>query len=143
MLESFIVPGVIGIILIIVGICAYEWGDGNDMRWFLPIWFLCGFFVLSVIACPGVYIKSRNKAWQVQTYYENIIQPNIVENKGDTVVIKNLEAGIWQAGEFNLYSYNSYIRTTRYWQEIPILSTIIYPVPKELKFVSVGKQDNE
>lgn len=96
-------------------------------------------FVVSLIGCPVQYFTSRNIAWQSEQYYEQIILPNVVEEGNGFVVVENIEAGVWQAGDSNVYDFNSYIVTTRYWQEIPIINSVIFPVPEQLKYVRVQR----
>ncbi len=112
-------------------------GYWNEDKW-LVIAIISGIiFLFSAFLCPGNYLITRNDAWRVEQYYESVILPNVVEETDNYVIVSSLEAGVWQAGEFNLYSYNSYVRTTLYWQEVPVIGWHIYPVPEHLKYVKI------
>lgn len=95
--------------------------------------------VLTCITVPLAYLKQRGDVAALLNYYENIIQPNIVDVQNDYVVISNNNAAIWQAGDMNLSSYNSSITQRRYWISVPVIGSAVYSVPVELKFVRVAK----
>jgi len=95
--------------------------------------------LIAVIVCPANYYETRNTAWGAEQYYEQIILPNVVAEGEDYVVVENIEAAVWQAGDYTVYNYNSYLVTTKHWQQVPIIGTCIYPVPEHLKYVRIGK----
>ncbi len=93
--------------------------------------------IICWIFAPVQYFGDRSVSWAVAEYYEAVILPNIVEETEDFVVVSNLEAGIWQAGDHNIYDYNAYLKTNRYWQDVAIIQTWVYPAPEHLKYVRI------
>lgn len=129
-----IIPGtLLGIGLLFLGLAVWKGSEG----WWVASGVFGFFLLMAFIVCPVQYLSSRNEAWKAEQYYENLVLPNVVEETDSYVVVDNIEAGVWQSGEFNLYSYNSYVRVTRHWQDVPIISSIVYPVPEQLKYVKV------
>jgi hypothetical protein len=133
-MEWLIIPAILIGLMVVFGLLAIKWGD---ISWVLLILALPLF--LAMITCPTNYYKSRNRAWAMEQYYIQVIQPNVISEGVDFVVVSNIEAGVWQAGDVNIYGYNKYLVTTRYWQEIPLIKTAIYSVPEHLKFARISK----
>ncbi len=131
-----LIPGILlGVAILCLIVAAWRDSEG-----FIVLALIVGcFFLIFGIASPINYYESRNTAWKAEQYYENLITPNIIEEQDTYVVVSNIEAGVWQAGDSNVFDYNSYLRTTRHWQNVPIIGTIIYPVPEHLKYVRLAR----
>ncbi|KKL76986.1 hypothetical protein LCGC14_2039410 [marine sediment metagenome] len=121
-------------------------GAGDPIDWgpahLVPCISLCVVAFVMWIAAPMSWFETRDAAWGATEYYESVIFPNMVEEGDDYVVVSNLEAGVWQSGDYNLYGYNKYLRRFRHAQETPIAQTWVYPVPEHLKYVRIegGKE---
>lgn len=136
-MHTLIIPAIILVVTIPFIILSIR--NGWDDPWpSLPTIILIGCLVMTLVLCPCLYLGSRSKAWKAEIYYEQIISPNIIEEGQDYVVVENIEAGIWQAGDNTVVSYNNYLRVTRHWQHVPIVNSTIYPVPEHLKYVRIG-----
>jgi len=141
-MECLIIPGIIaGVIGILFAIGQWlehrkRYYDTDNLG--IVFWTCIGFLVLALVACPlGRQVFSRPEALTAQSYYENVITPNIVEEYDTYVVVGDAVTGIWQAGDYNVAKYNSYLKTTSYWDAVPIIGSVVYPVPDKLKFVIV------
>jgi len=137
-MECLIIPGILLGLFFLCLLIAFFTEQGWVCFFGFGIFIL---WVLSIFACPVNYIKTRNIAWRAEQYYEQIILPNVTEEGFDFVIVSNLEAGIWQAGDSNVFDYNSYVVTTRYWQSIPLIGTAIYDVPQHLKYVRISSEN--
>jgi len=128
-MECLIIPGIIaGVVGILFVI--YETSSFMKLICLSPL-------VLALIICPAARICSKISALVAQSYYEYIVTPNIVEEYDTYVIVGDAVVGIWQAGGYNVAEYNGYIKSTSYLDAIPILGSVVYPVPSELKFVIV------
>ena len=134
---SWIIIPAFFFILILIGLILYN--KLNEPDWAFLIVIVSSFaFIIAIISCPIQYYGDRSKSWAMQQYYESIVQPNIIEEYEDYVVVDDLTSGVWQAGgETTLYDYNAYLVTNRHWQTNIITKTIVYPAPKELKYVRI------
>ena len=136
-----IIPAIFGGILLVLGVLdrwiLRDWANDRPIGWVIALAATGAFTLLALISCPINYLGTRDEAWQAEQYYESLILPNVIEEGVDYVVVDNITAGVWQSGEFNIYGYNSYVRVTRHWQEVPIISSVIYPVPEQLKYVRI------
>lgn len=132
-----IIPAVFLALFIPFLIKAIRNSDYGNVKWFgLSLTFGI-LLTIALIVCPISYYTGRGNAWRAEQYYEHIIQPNVVEETENYVVVSNIEAGIWQAGDTNVFDYNSYLVTIRHWQDVPVVGWIIYPVPEQLKYVRI------
>ena len=95
-------------------------------------------FIASTIVCPVHYYSTRTDALKAEAYYQQIALPQMVEEHDNYIVVDSAQAGIWQAGEWNMARYNGYLKSTRYWDSIPIIGTAIYGPPEYLKYVRVN-----
>lgn len=132
-MESLIIPGILGGAALI---CYFIFRNSWD---FDIIPFIAGgIAVITLIICPIVWAGYRNAAIEAQSYYENIVDPHIIEEYEDYVIVgTDIAPAIWQAGESNLAIYNGYLKSARYWDSVPIIGSVVYPPPSELKFVRV------
>jgi len=96
-------------------------------------------FVGGFIAAPITNISTDNKLRVKTNYYENFIEPNIIEEHEDYVVISSdtMADAMWQSGGSNLSDYNGYLRSNRYWSGVPFIGWAIPEAPDELKYVRV------
>lgn len=132
-MESLIIPGILGAITVVCFIFLRNSWDFDIVPWLLLILTICAF-----ICCLTSWTLYRADAIEAEAYYENIVQPHIVQEYDEYVVVgTDIAPAIWQAGESNLATYNGYLKSTRYWDSIPVIGTIIYPPPDKLKFVRV------
>lgn len=90
---------------------------------------------LTICFGPSNYYTTRNDAIKAQAYYD-MIQSCIIEEHDDYIVVAGLDAAVWQAGSVS--DYNSYIRTTRYWDSISIIQWCVFPVPEGLKEIRLA-----
>ena len=148
-MESLIIPGIIGGIIGIFFLTVYlltrycHFCKGDDTLVIIGAVFLLEAFVLALIACPLIRnVESQSDAITAETYYTNIIEPHIISEFPDYVVVDSSVApAIWQSGDYNLADYNSYLATMRYWDSVPIIGSVIYPPPSNLKFVKVENEE--
>ena len=91
--------------------------------------------LIAIVGCPAQYLTCRSQVLELEAYYTYVIQPNIVEENAEYVVVDGFEAAIWQAGEMNLSTYNAGLRVLRYWDSIPIVGSTVYSPPTYLKYV--------
>ncbi|MDY6957644.1 MAG: hypothetical protein SVK08_00670 [Halobacteriota archaeon] len=91
----------------------------------------------AVIIPPENYYGGWDEANRWSAYYHNIVEPCVVEEHDDYVVISSIEAAIWQSGERNLSEYNAYIVSNRKWDDLPIIGWAVYRCPDELKLVRI------
>ena len=102
-------------------------------------------FGVSILACifllAGFIMQgmTRGEAIEAEAYWATFIEPNIIASEGDTVIVANPQAAIWQAGEWNLPYYNTWLALTRYQDSLPVFGGLIYAPPEYLKFVTVNK----
>lgn len=85
---------------------------------------------LTICLSPASYYSTRNDAIKFQAYYD-MVQGCVVEEHDDYVVVTGLDAAMWQAGSVS--DYNSYVRSIRYWDSIPVIQWCVYSVSDELK----------
>lgn len=139
-MESLIIPGIIaGILGILLLIRKFTKSyDARDIIEFINF-FLIAALILALMICPTLRnIVSRGDAIVAQSYYTNIVEPHIVAEFDEYVVVDSeIAPAVWQAGDFNLSEYNSYLATNYYWDANPIIGSLVYPAPSELKFVRV------
>lgn len=139
-MESLIMPGILwGVCLILFLIWKlHDKQDLIDSNWGLPFVIVCGVaFVMSIAAPCTRNINSKNDAITATAYYEYIIQPLVVEEYKDYVIVDSFQGAIWQAGDLNLVAYNSYLQVKRHWDKNLIIGSFIYPVPEHLKLVKI------
>ena len=135
-MESLIIPGLFAVVVLILVLAQIKKENGFlEILTFIVITLAIG----ALIVCPLIRnLASRGDAIRAQSYYENIIEPHIIEEfEGYVVVDSDIAPAIWQSGDYNLSTYNSYLKSTRYWDSIVILGSMVYPPPKELKFARV------
>ena len=136
-MESLLIPG------ILVGATVLCWRilrHSYDWDW---LYIIVGVLMVgSLFCCPVIWASSKNAAIEAQSYYANIVQPHVIEEHQDYVIVgTEIAPAIWQAGASNLPEYNAYLRSTRYWDSIPIIGSVVYPPPKELKYVRVQNKE--
>lgn len=137
-MEWLIIPGIIAGLAIALYVLAAWLGADDGL---IAIAIVGGIVVvLSLSLCPTFYYGSRNAALRAEAYYEHIVLPHVVAQEESYVVVHNIETAIWQAGEQNLTSYNAYLRSTRYWDSIPVINTAVYKPPEHLKYVRIAKE---
>jgi hypothetical protein len=99
---------------------------------------VCGMILaISLCICPTTYFQSKTEALQNEQYYNSFVIPNKISEDDNNVIVSSTQAGLWQAGNNNVVSYNNYLVSNRYWKDVPILGWQVYPAPSNLKFVIV------
>lgn len=134
-MECLIIPS---IIVVLGGIFILVYKIHGSDGWGIGIIAMAIFFLTAIIGCPVEYLQSRNKAWQAEEYYNNIAYPSMVQEASGYIVVDNAQAAVWQAGDFNIYGFNSYLRTTRYWDSVPLIGTCVYTPPEYLKYIRIS-----
>ena len=142
-MESLIIPGIIGGITGIYFLIWHLRRFYNEDLCDLGKIILVGVLILSLFICPPIRnLASRSDAIAAEAYYTNIVEPHIVAEFPDYVVVdSSIAPAIWQSGDDNLAVYNSYLATMRYWDSVPIIGSVIYPPPSNLKFVKVENEE--
>jgi hypothetical protein len=127
----------ISIVLIILSV-KYEWMDDVEYTWAEGVTiFVSIICVISFIIFPISYYDNRNMVWENETYYNQIVNPNIIDIGTDYVVVSNTNAGIWQAGESNVSDYNKWLIVQRYWQDTLWGKLVYYRISDDCKYVRV------
>lgn len=134
-MSWLLIPG----LCIGLGLIVYLLSHFYDYEWtgfvLLPLFII---FIVSIIICPVKYYDGLNDSIKAESYYEYVIEPNIIKHENNYVVVDNNISSIWQSGGYNLVSYNSYLSNNRYWRKVPILGSTIYPAPDNLKLVKLN-----
>jgi len=138
-MDWLLIPGILGIVLILTAI--YKWRDVENgfVSVVIVILIICIF--LAFIICPVNYYKTKTDSIEAEAYWDTFISPNIIEETDEYITIKNINAGIWQSGGYNLASFNQYLKSTRYWDSMPVLGTCVYPPKNHLKLVKVSLEE--
>jgi hypothetical protein len=136
-MEWIIVPIIVTILVIIWGIidltirkedaidCIGLWIGGTVLLLFS--WGICG----------GSYFDGYQNEYKMMNYYENVVIPNAVSEDATTITVTGLDAGMWQAGDISLSSYNEYLVSNRLWDSKPIIKWWVRALPEELKYIRV------
>lgn len=131
-MECFIIPGILFAIAAILFLIVLKCNvDGVGV-----IAFCIGavaFFTLLTIPLD-YHIDGRNAAMRAEIYYQEVIEPNIVQEYSDYVIVSNVNSALWQMGDYNLTEYNNYLKVKRYWDAIPIIGSVVFPPPEHLKY---------
>ena len=138
-MEWLIIPGILATIFAILLL----WSEATVWHKALSVvlCYLAGTLFLGfAISCPNSYYSTRTNALSAEVYYQEILLPHKVGETDTHIVVSSQQAAIWQAGEMNLPKYNSYLKTTRYWDSVPIIGTAIYSPPKYLKYARIGNE---
>lgn len=134
-----LIPGIIlGVVGLGILLVMRSGGKDSDAAAVIYVVGAC-FLLFSLIVCPCQYYSLRNEALRAETYYQQIALPHAVAEYEDYIEVLSPEAGLWQAGDMNLPNYNAYLRTTRYWDSVPIIGSVVFGPPEYLKFVRVGR----
>jgi len=137
LIVLFVFGGIFGILLW----RAWDWE--NDIAGMIAIGgLIVGAFVflVTLIGCPVNYYSQRTEALRAESYYQQTIMPHVIEEADSYVVVDSLQAGIWQAGEMNVATYNAYLKDRRYWDGVPIIGTVVYGPPDYLKYVRIASE---
>jgi len=125
----------VGVWLISIEIRAGLW---EDKMWCLVLGIVVSWVAIMALIFPPIcYYSSRSESFEWATYYETTIQPNAIREDDTTIYISNTQAGIWQAGDSNMVDYNNYVKITRYLQNKFPSKFWTFPVPENLKYVSI------
>lgn len=139
-MEWLQISGVIIGLMAIVGVVLWFLMDGRD-RMDMALFMSLTTFVLVLVfgfgAAGLAYYTSKGNARHAESYYDNLIAPNIVAEYEDYVVVDSDQAALWQAGRSNLSTYNAYLKSRRYWDGVPIIGSLTYAPPEHLKYVRV------
>ena len=92
-----------------------------------------------LVATPVCLVMTHNDVQQLNVYWEQSIEPYIVEEYEDYVVITCPEAGLWQAGSHTLANYNEDLRENRRWATHPIFNPVFNNAPSYLKYARIEK----
>lgn len=127
-----VAASVLGLFLIAMG---KIWEGPNVISLFASAAYVIGALIIAIswLVSPLAYYSSRNEALEAEAYYENILRPAMVEEHQDYIVVDSLQGAIWQSGDQNLPSYNSYLRSNRYWDQNGFWGKLVYPAPAHLK----------
>lgn len=133
------IPAIFALITIAAGIVAKralekDWSATWPMAMQVG---LVGATVISFLTCAIYYYTGLGNVREARAYYENIIEPNIVEESDDCVTVSSVNAAVWQAGDYNVSTYNGWLARSRYWNSIPLIGTTVYDPPADLKYVRV------
>ena len=141
-MEWLLIPMSLVTILIVFGITC-KWRNVSLDNGYILVFAVISIvlIVLAFIICPCSYYDTKTKAIGANAYWETFILPNIIEETDSYVIIKNQDAGIWQSGGYNLASFNQYLDTTRYWDDVPIINSCVHPPKEHLKLVRVSLGD--
>ena len=105
--------------------------------------FLAFITIVAFAAFPVQYYSNRNDCWKLESYYQNLIEPNIIYEYGDYVVISNIEGALWQSGDSNLTDYNKQLKIQMYWQNTTWGYLSMYHMPDNYKYVRIQKEIGE
>jgi len=144
-MESLIIPGIMASIVALLSLvkriwhCIARMDTETEEAMSLTQIVLVVLIFIALIVCPiSRNVSSRDDAIIAQSYYTNLVQPHIIEEFGDYVVVSSgVSPAMWQSGAYNLAAYNSYLATARYWNDLPLIGSMIYPPSSELRFVRV------
>ncbi len=136
-MEWLIVTGIVGGVGVGLAVLAWWLFEYNDGAAFALSCVAIIIVVLALVIPPACYYSFRESNRQLEVYYENFVEPNIVEEYDDYVVISNDSAGLWQAGSYTLAKYTTELRSLRYWDDIPFIGWHRPPVDDKLKYVHV------
>ena len=93
---------------------------------------------LIILALASCWWASHDNNMAMSTYWENFVEPYIVEDNGNHVVITCPEAGLWQAGDMTLSKYNESLRDRHRWNDHPLWGPLNEEPPDHLKYVSIN-----
>lgn len=91
--------------------------------------------VVVLILMPVQYYMHRENCCDLSLYYDQFIEPNIIEIGDDYVVIENLEEGMF--ADWNIKSYNENLRSNRYWNSVPMVGWSWVEPDEHLKYVRI------
>lgn len=146
-MEWLLYPAVLSVLAILFGIWACRIPDKNWEQigsFKIVVWTV--FLVIGLLAIcswvlfPAGFYDTKNSTKIFEAYYDNLIQPNVVEETESYVVVDSIQTAFWQSGKTNVTAYNNFLTVNRYWDSHPIAGRGIYPVPDRLKLVRIVQE---